>query len=302
MSRLISATLGRLSPRFRSFHDFIPVYRETLEARGLSPKTMANHDVALRQLDAALGDDMIGYIRPQRIAVATRDLHRRYPHAAQRLLAEARAAFAEAVALGWSDCNPAAEVRMPVAHIARQRLTLEQWQAMADYARVSMPPWVLRMLVLALVTGQRRGDLCRLQFDDVRDGYLHLCQEKTGTLIRIPLALRLDVLDVSVGEAVEMCRGYSKGLVYLLRKSTGAQLAPDSLSARFETCREAVFGKHAGEGQPPSLHECRSLAERLYREQGVNTRILLGHSRQKMTDIYNHERGLTAGEWHTVQI
>lgn len=302
MSRIIAATLGRISPKFRTFDAFLPIYRQSLAARGLAEKTMQNHDVALRQLNAAIGRHVISRIRPHEIATATREMHMRHPHAAQRLLAEARAVFAEAVALGWSDKNPAAEVRMPVAKIARQRLTLEQWQAMAEYARASMPPWIWRMLVLALVTGQRRGDLCRLQFDDVRDGHLCLCQEKTGTLVRIPLDLRLDAIDVSVGDAVEMCRDYSKGNVYLLRKSTGAQLSPDSLSARFETCREAAFGKHTGEGMPASLHECRSLAERLYREQGVNTRWLLGHTRQKMTDLYNHDRGLSGGQWRTVTL
>lgn len=302
MSRIIAATLGRLSPKFRTLDDFLPTFQQSLAARGLSDKTLANHDVALRQLRAAIGRNVISRIRPHQIAQATRELHLRHPHAAQRLLAEARAVFAEAVALGWSDTNPAAEVKMPVAKIARQRLTLEQWQAMAEYARASMPPWIWRMLILALVTGQRRGDLCRLQFDDVRDDHLCLCQEKTGTLVRIPLDLRMDVIDVSVGEAVEMCRGYSKGNVYLLRKSTGAQLSPDSLSARFETCREAVFGQHTGEGMPPSLHECRSLAERIYRTQGVDTRVLLGHTRQKMTDLYNHDRGLSGGRWKTVTL
>ncbi|MFC2588560.1 MAG: hypothetical protein ACFNZS_01050 [Ottowia sp.] len=37
----------------------------------------------------------------------------------------------------------------------------------------------------------------------------------------------------------------------------------------------------------------RSLAERLYRAQGVDTRILLGHRRQQMTDRYNDDRGLS---------
>lgn len=302
MSRIIAATLGRLSPKFRTLNSFLPIYRQSLAARGLAEKTLQNHDVALRQLSSAVGLDIISGIRPHKIAAPVRTLHLQHPHAAQRLLSEARAVFAEAVALGWSDTNPAAEVKMPVAKIARQRLTLEQWQAMAEYARVNMPPWIWRMLILALVTGQRRGDLCRLQFDDVRDDHLCLCQEKTGTLVRIPTDLRMDVIDVSVGEAVEMCRDYSKGNVYLLRKSTGAQLSPDSLSARFETARESVFGKHAGEGLPPSLHECRSLAERIYRTQGVDTRVLLGHTRQKMTDLYNHDRGLSGGRWKTVTL
>ena len=48
MSRLISATLGRFSPRFRTLDAFLPIYRQTLAARGLAEKTLQNHDVALR--------------------------------------------------------------------------------------------------------------------------------------------------------------------------------------------------------------------------------------------------------------
>jgi integrase len=302
MSRFISATLGRFSPRYRTFDAFVPIFRETLVARGLSEKTLANHDVALRQLSAAIGRDIISSIRPHKIAIATRELHLTYPHAAQRMLSEARAAFAEAVALGWSNTNPAIEVRMPVAKIARQRLTLDEWRAIADYALKSMPPWVHRMIVLALITAQRRGDLVRMQFDDVREEHLQICQQKTGTMLRLPLDLRLEAVDMSLREAIESCRTYSKGAVYLLRKSTGAALSPDSLSARFETAREAVLGKHTGDGAPPSLHECRSLAERLYRDQGINTQRLLGHTRQKMTDVYNDDRGLTGGQWKTLEL
>lgn len=302
MSRFIAATLGRLSPRYRTVAQFAEIYQQTLAARDLSPKTMANHAAALRHINAAIGNDIINRVRPQAIANVTRTLHLRYPHAAQRVLAEARAMFAEAVALGWSDQNPAAEVRMPIARIQRQRITLEQWQAIANHAAAHLPPWVYRMMVLGLVTGQRRGDLAKMQFEDVRGGYLHVSQQKTGALLRIPTTLRLDIIDISVGDAVEMCREYSKGTVYLLRKSTGAQLSAASMSARFETAREGALGRHQGEGMPPSLHELRSLCERLYRGQGIDTRRLLGHTHQKMTDVYNHDRGLTGGQWMTLEI
>ncbi|EFA7141262.1 integrase, partial [Escherichia coli] len=48
-----------------------------------------------------------------------------------------------------------------------------------------------------------------------------------------------------------------------------------------------------------SFHEQRSLSERLFREQGVDTKILLGHSNQKMIDIYNDARGK---EWKKLVI
>lgn len=41
----------------------------------------------------------------------------------------------------------------------------------------------------------------------------------------------------------------------------------------------------------PTFHEQRSLSERLYRDQGVDTQKLLGHKTQKMTDRYNDDRG-----------
>ena len=73
------------------------------------------------------------------------------------------------------------------------------------------------------------------------------------------------------------------------------------LSARFEEAREGA-GLEFKEGLPPSLHEFRSLSERLYRAQGINTMVLLGHKHQSMTDIYNDDRGLTKGEWKTLSI
>lgn len=303
MSNLIAATLGRLSPRFRTFGQWADTYEQILDEKGIKPKTIANHRNSLRYLRDAMGNDVISYIRPHTIAAVTRDLHRTHPHTAQRVLAEARACLAEAVAMGWIDSNPATPIRPLVARVQRKRLSLEAWQQIRAYAHTELPPWVERMLVLALVSGQRRGDLQKMRFDDVQDGHLHIAQQKTATLIRLPIGLRLDAIGVSLAEAIEACRGYAPaGDGYLLRKSTGAPLNPDSMSARFETAREGVFGKYTGPGTPPSLHECRSLAERLYREQGVNTRVLLGHKRQAMTDRYNDDRGLAAGVWKTLEL
>jgi len=43
-------------------------------------------------------------------------------------------------------------------------------------------------------------------------------------------------------------------------------------------------------------------AKRLYRKQGLNTMTLLGHKHQKMTDLYNDDRGLTRGEWKVLAL
>ncbi|MFP2164522.1 hypothetical protein ACLEYI_06060 [Enterobacter ludwigii] len=42
--------------------------------------------------------------------------------------------------------------------------------------------------------------------------------------------------------------------------------------------------------KPPSYHEQRSLAERMYHQQGIDTQTLLGHSSAAMTEQYHDDR------------
>lgn len=49
----------------------------------------------------------------------------------------------------------------------------------------------------------------------------------------------------------------------------------------------------------PTFHEQRSLSERLYRAQGLNTQQLLGHKNQAQTDKYNDDRGK---DWMVVAV
>lgn len=212
---------------------------------------------------------------------------------------ETKDVFAEAVNYGWLDRNPASPIKAPPVRIQRKRLTLDAWWSILGFAIKNMPPWVPRMLALALVTGQRRSDLVKMRFSDVWDGHLHIEQAKTGARLALPLALRLDVAGLTLSDVIEDCRRYAVGDEFMLRKHDGHQLGDASLSARFEYAREHAIPES---DHPPSLHECRSLSERLYRKQGLNTMVLLGHKRQEMTDLYNDDRGLTRGEWKTLTI
>lgn len=46
-----------------------------------------------------------------------------------------------------------------------------------------------------------------------------------------------------------------------------------------------------GEGTPATFHEQRSLAERLYDAQGIDTQKLLGHRSPQQTAKYHDDRG-----------
>ncbi|MCS5969361.1 hypothetical protein LNP26_26135 [Klebsiella variicola subsp. variicola] len=60
------------------------------------------------------------------------------------------------------------------------------WQAIFEAASY-MAPYVQNSMLLAIATGQRRGDLAKMKFSDVWDGYLHVKQLKTGVKLAIPL-------------------------------------------------------------------------------------------------------------------
>lgn len=181
-------------------------------------------------------------------------------------------------------------------------MSLEQWRALHKYATKYGQPWEPALLELAIVTAQRRADLLTMRFDDVVDGWLYIRQQKTGTMIALPTALRLDAVGLSIADVIERCRDYAKPGVTLLRRRDGRLMAHNAVSGRFRRTWAAAMGKWDGDGTHPTLHEIRSLSERLYRAQGIDTQTLLGHKRQSMTDAYNDDRGLSAGRWKRLEI
>lgn len=298
----VSRTVGVVFPRYRTLGQWTKVYEQIVHGLPITDKTKANRMCSMGHVLRGLGRDrLISAIRPHDISAFIGRIHKEHPPLSKRLLIETRSTLHSAVDYGWLDRNPAMQVKAQQVTVRRNRLTLEQWTAIHGHAAAHMPPWVARMMVLALVTGQRRSDLVKMKFSDVWDEHLHIEQAKTGARLALPLALRLDALGVTLGEAIEACRGYAVAGEYLLRKSTGKRPGDASLSARFEDAREAAIAPPKT-GAPTSLHECRSLSERLYRAQGINTMVLLGHKHQAMTDMYHDDRGLSAGQWKTLSI
>jgi integrase len=135
--------------------------------------------------------------------------------------------FAEAKRSGYTKENPAAITRAPRVKVQRSRLTLDAFHTILDKGQ-TLDPWVANSLLLALMTGQRVEDIAKMQFNDIKDNWLHVIQSKTGTPIRISLDLRLDVLGMTLGEAVSRCRDrvVSRHLTHHTRHYTKARPRP----------------------------------------------------------------------------
>ncbi|MHB0600259.1 site-specific integrase [Escherichia coli] len=191
--------------------------------------------------------------------------------------------------------NPALATKQPRRKITRQRLSLEEWQKIF-YIADATHRYMGNAMLLALVTGQRLGDISKMKFSDIWEDHLHVIQEKTGSKIAIPLSLRLNAINWSLRDVVARCRDYavSPYLVHFFRSTSqaerGAQVKSNTLTMNFSKARD-LAGIDWGDGSPATFHEQRSLSERLYKEQGLDTQKLLDHKTQQQTDRYHDDRG-----------
>ncbi|VXC87105.1 Integrase [Enterobacterales bacterium 8AC] len=202
--------------------------------------------------------------------------------------------FREAIVEGHIDTNPVTPTRSAKLVVKRERLELEQYIAIREAAN-ALPAWFGLSMDLAVVTGQRREDVALIRFDHVVDGRLQINQGKTGAMISAPLDLELKALGLKLGTVVDRCRQASTTDFMIsagIRKnSPDGSLNPDSLTKKFVAARKQAGITFAD--SPPTFHEIRSLAGRLYeREKGKEFAMkLLGHKSVKMTDKYLDTRG-----------
>ena len=85
----------------------------------------------------------------------------------------------------------------PIKDLKKLKVQSEGWKPWTDeqlehFARLGEgAPRIAFML--ALYTGQRRGDILKIRWDQIRDGRLHLTQAKTGKPLVIPIHAKLRV-------------------------------------------------------------------------------------------------------------
>ena len=179
------------------------------------------------------------------------------------------------------------------------RLSLDEWKKIL--AQIPEDRYSHKAMLLALVTGQRREDIANMKFSDIKDGYLHIEQSKTGARIALPLNLRCEAIGLSLEDVIRKCRDRFVS-PYLLHGKMNNKAKPVNLilvSKEFAAARDAAGIVPPAGKTPTTFHEQRSLSERLYRAQGIDTKILLGHKTQSTTDRYNDDRGK---EWTKLAI
>lgn len=286
-----------------SLRSLISVHRQdVLALRNLADKTREIYEAYLSAIERRIGDWDVPSVTPHDVAqfLKTASEGDRARQIYRQQLVEL---FSTAIEEGLRDDNPAAATRRPVAKRKRGRLTLDVLRQI----RAQSPCWLQNAIDLALITVQRREDLCALKWDADRGVYLRIEQHKTGKRLEIEIGAELRAL-------LQRCRDNVASPYVLHRLPEKArpahmraekrlhhtQVLPAQLTRAFERARDAT-GLFEGVAYPPSFHEIRSLGIALYRDSGwtkEQAQRLAGHEDVAMTNHYleGHE-----APWERIQ-
>lgn len=220
--------------------------------------------------------------------------------------------FRAAEAKGHIDLgkNPVSPVESPKVEVARDRLTLEDFLKIVRKTREDPGLcWAANAFELALLTGQRLSDIAAMQFEQIKDGFLWVEPIKMHgkVKLKIPTSIGLSSVGLTIEGIVKRCRDdvVSKHLIHFIRTRgaarPGNKVYHDRISEEFATQRDAVGVKGREGKKPPSFHEIRSLAIRLYSDEiGADfAQALAGHKSAEMTALYRDNRGR---EWTEVKV
>ena len=170
MRRLLEAegTAPVQDPGRRTVGDLLDEWMTHLEARGRSPRTLAENR---REIETRIRPTFEGIRLDKLTAKDLDDAYRKWgkelsPSSVHRHGAVLAAALSQAVKWGWLAVSPALQATLPPQRAA-QSLTIPDVDQVGQLIRGATDNTMKAAVALAFVTGARRGELCALRWSDV---------------------------------------------------------------------------------------------------------------------------------------
>lgn len=275
-------------------------FEQLLPTRNYAKGTLQMYQVQARKLVAELGALTLEHVSVRDIA---KILEGMAPRTGQQFRQVAIDIFKAAAGRGFIELNPAELALKPVATKSRKRLTLQQYNAILNAA----PEWLRNAMRLALCTLQRRGDVSRMRFDQIRNGSMYVIQEKTKK--HDTGYLRIEIGPTLAGIVAD-CRDDIASPYLIHRRPEKriqragcdhwTQVTPEMISREFQSVRNSLPEfQGVPEEQRPTFHEIRALGIKQYKDKGEDPQTLAGHSTSKMTK--NYDSGHADIRWMAVK-
>jgi integrase len=196
------------------------------------------------------------------------------PGAGNSWLKRVRRLMRFAIDLGWITVDPTGGVRRYKMRGSGYHTWSEDEIGIFEKKHAPGTPARLAMALL-LYTGQRRSDVVRMGRQHVRAGFLSIRQQKTGTVVEIPIHRELQaVLDMVPNDEV----------MTFLRTSYGNAFTPAGFGNWFhDRCKEAKLPEAC------SSHGLRKAAARRLAEAGCTEHEIMaitGHESVREVSVY----------------
>lgn len=165
-----------------SLRELTAAYQRSPEWNALAERSKRNYTGSLRHMDPVKHLSVSGLKRREVLELRDGIAAGVGPGAANAFIAAFAAMLSWARDRGWIEYSPADRIKaIPGGHL--QTWTEDEFAAVMEHAS----PAVRRALILAVHTGQRRGDLITARWPDMAGGVWKVTQEKTGTKLAVPL-------------------------------------------------------------------------------------------------------------------
>ncbi|MEZ7136876.1 tyrosine-type recombinase/integrase [Komagataeibacter sp. SM21] len=256
-------------PAQGSVESVIRSYRQSIEFKQTRPATQKIKQYYLCELDI-FRDMPIQDIKRRNI-LAIRDMIAscRGHGASNGFLSIVRSFFGWAVTRDWIEVNPASGIRMLPSK------PLPTWTPeIVQQAMGSLNHALQRAIIMALFTGQRRSDLCRMKWSDISGNFIHVIQGKTGTALKIPIHPKL---------AIYLDQWRHSG-EFILTNTNGDPWKPNSITSSLS---EASLSGRIPPGF--NIHGLRKMSATLLAEAGCTTHeiaAITGHKTLAMVQHY----------------
>jgi integrase len=164
-----------------TINDLSRAYQKSDKFTKRSDGTQHTYLIYIRRIEAAMGDAPVDDVQRSDI-VALLDKMAATPGAAKMVLAVMQNLMKFALAREWINVDPTASID-PGEKSDEER---EPWPEDLIEAAIADPAVGLAVALL-YYTGQRIGDVCKMRWSDIRDGFVYVKQQKTGKELDIQL-------------------------------------------------------------------------------------------------------------------
>lgn len=288
---------NKWTPLSRDYHDALVEYAKIIKpnkggmeelidrfmldvTQTVKPNTLKSYTLAAEKLKKALVEFSPDQVKPMHVARIL-DHYRSTPATANVLRNVLKQVFAKAVVLGLAEINPVQFVA-PLKTKKRGRYITED-EFLAIKAKAT--PTLKAIMDICYITGQRIGDVLKIRHSDIQDDGIFFKQEKTGNRLKVQMTADLML-------AVSTARGLHTSLkgFTLFHTRQGKPFSYSTIRTLWDRATETAGVSDA------HIHDIRAKAATDAKNQGLDSKKLLGHSSESAHLRYLRSKEIPVAE------